>query len=132
MHDLAGYLDVIVQPTFADFIKNPKSERHAFLACVATYHATYPRKPRGLLQKWRQKSAEYAIVDMIAHHFKHVRSDAELQTSKIEAIPLSALLFNPADVSASTQNELIIDLHNLRFVIRDAIKFVQSQVTPKC
>jgi hypothetical protein len=32
------YLDDIVEPTITDFENNPTSVRHAFLACVATFH----------------------------------------------------------------------------------------------
>jgi hypothetical protein len=47
MEDLERYLKDIVEPTIKDFKDNPASVRHAFLACVATFHAidyqTYPR-----------------------------------------------------------------------------------------
>jgi hypothetical protein len=39
MEDLRRYLEEIVEPTVKDFAEHPASVRHAFLACVATYHA---------------------------------------------------------------------------------------------
>ncbi len=39
MEDLERYLKTVVDPTIDDFKKNPASVRHAFLACVATFHA---------------------------------------------------------------------------------------------
>jgi hypothetical protein len=54
VQDLIRYLKDIVEPTIKDFEKNPSSVRHAFLACVATFHAVdylaFPAKHRG----WRQ------------------------------------------------------------------------------
>jgi hypothetical protein len=76
MEDLLRYLDDIVEPTITDFESHPTSVRHAFLACAATFHAidylAYPRKSRGLRQKFRKESADFAIVDDVAHAFKHV------------------------------------------------------------
>jgi hypothetical protein len=66
------FLDQIVEPTFADFEANPGSIRHAYLACVATYHAI-DRAGEGvsgrvgnLKKKWREQSLEFVIVDMMA------------------------------------------------------------------
>jgi hypothetical protein len=36
---LQEYIDLIVEPTFEDFRKNPGSTRHGFLACVAAFHS---------------------------------------------------------------------------------------------
>jgi hypothetical protein len=38
MNALEEYIDLIVEPTLADFRKNPDSTRHGFLACVAAFH----------------------------------------------------------------------------------------------
>jgi len=83
--ELARYLEHFVDPTFEDFKKNPLSMRHAFLACVATYHAidraAYPKTSANLRRDWRRESLEFRIVDIVAHHFKHVRSDEERRLS---------------------------------------------------
>jgi hypothetical protein len=39
MNALERYLALIVEPTVEEFRCNPFSLRHAYLACVATYHA---------------------------------------------------------------------------------------------
>jgi hypothetical protein len=39
MITLQRYLDIIVEPTFKDFQRNPTSIRHGYLASVATDHA---------------------------------------------------------------------------------------------
>jgi hypothetical protein len=56
VHDLGRYLELIVEPTFDEFEKNRASVRHAFLTCVAIYHAidrvSYPNKPGNLRKEW--------------------------------------------------------------------------------
>jgi hypothetical protein len=43
---------------------------------VATFHAVdylaFPKKSSNLRQRWRQLSQDFAIVDDVAHTFKHV------------------------------------------------------------
>jgi hypothetical protein len=120
---LTRYLDDIVEPTFEDFTRNPRSVRHAYLACLVTYHAidrvTYPKNPGNL------------IVDMIAHKIKHVVSDDE-KHRPTSGIPLSSLIFgfgtlNSAPLNTHATNEGGIDLHNLHYVIRDAIGFIRTE-----
>jgi hypothetical protein len=77
MIDLERYIEEIVNPTIADFERNPTSRRHAFLACVAVFHGTdylaFPNeRPATLRQRFRAQSLDFAIVDRVAHAFKHV------------------------------------------------------------
>jgi hypothetical protein len=76
MEDLVRYLEEIVDPTVKDFEEHPTSVRHAFLACVAVFHSidylAFPRRSRGLRQKFRKVSPDFALVDQVAHAFKHV------------------------------------------------------------
>jgi hypothetical protein len=76
VEDLVRYLEDIVEPTIKDFEEHPASVRHAFLACVATFHAidylAFPKRSRGLRQKFRRQSPDFATVDDVAHAFKHV------------------------------------------------------------
>jgi hypothetical protein len=124
MSELLRYLETIVEPTFEDFGKNPLSMRHAFLACVATFHAidraAYPKKPGNLKKIWRKESTEFTIVDMVAHHFKHVESNDERTTPRTDCIPLSSVVFGRGKAEH-------MDMHNLYFIVRDAIKFVRRQ-----
>jgi hypothetical protein len=130
MDDLLEYLELIVEPTVADYRANPTSARHAFLTCVAIYHAidrvSYPRSPGNLKKKWREQSLEFLIVDMVAHHFKHVRSSDERPISDGRGIPLSSLVFRKSGLNTRGLDDYM-DFHNLYFVIRDAIKFVRQQ-----
>src|SRR5271157_4425448 len=131
LNALQQYLRDAAEPALRDFEKNPNSMRHAFQACVATYHAidraVYPRKPGNLRKEWGARSVEFRIVDMIAHKFKHVMSDDEKAPPQVGAISLSRLVFGKGTLNSSAFNTTAIgdggiDLYNLYFVIRDAIK----------
>lgn len=131
MNSLELYLALIVEPTVDEFKRNPTSLRHAFLACVATYHAidrvSYPRGPGNLRKIWGRKSMEFRMVDIVAHHFKHVKSNDERPTQR--AIPISGALFGGMGFGTHTfgdsgQNAT---LRNLVFVVVEAVKFLHEQ-----
>lgn len=128
---LDRYLKLIVEPTFADFEKNRTSIRHAFLACVAAFHsvdrAAYPDPSGNLRKAWRDHSCEFLIVDMVAHHFKHVKSSDERYVPK-EGIPLSFVVFGSGGSDTQSFNDISVETRNLFFVIRDAIEFLKKQV----
>ena len=136
MNVLQRYLRDTVEPTFLDFQHSPHSARLAYQACVAVYHAvdrvTYPKKPGNLSSKWRKKSFEFRIVDMIAHKYKHVVSDDEKEPIEKGKLRLSALVFGKGlletyGFNTTALGEGGIDLHNLYFIIRDAIKFLHQE-----
>ncbi len=137
MSDLIWYMETIVEPTFEDFKRNPLSARHAFLACVATYHAidraAYPKKPGNLRKEWCGKSLEFKVVDLIAHHFKHVKSSDERHPPSGPGIPLSNLVFgegalNTYQFSTRAFSEDGMDFHNLYFLVQGAIKFIHQEM----
>jgi hypothetical protein len=81
MTDAQAYLDEIVGPTIEDFRKEPTSRRRAFLACVALFHTVdYLAAQRGspnsknLRKQLRKGNPDFAIVDRMAHAFKHSKS----------------------------------------------------------
>jgi hypothetical protein len=123
---LARYLELIVDPTFDEFHANRESVRLAFLTSVAIYHsidrvAEVARKdPSHSRQIWASESTEFKLVDIIAHHFKHVLSNDERNRGNRPGLPIGlALGFNEADDT--------MDLRNLYFVIRDAVRFVHRK-----
>jgi hypothetical protein len=81
--DFVRYLTEIVDPTVKDFEANPGSVRHAFLACVAAFHAidylafdretetTRKGRVTRLRQTYGARSPDFKIVDEVAHAFKH-------------------------------------------------------------
>ena len=126
MNTLGRYLELIVDPTFDDFHANRGSIRHAFLACVAIYHSvdrvaeTERKTVAHLRQIWGKDSLEFKLVDVIAHHFKHVKSTDERIPSSRPGIPIGyALGFNEVGDE--------MDLRNLYFVIRNAVRFVHRK-----
>ncbi|MET4296565.1 hypothetical protein ABIB06_007360 [Bradyrhizobium sp. LB8.2] len=136
MNALKYYIEQFVEPTFEDFKRNPASERHAFLACVTAYHAvdraTYPKRPRNLKSRWRKECRQFAIVDMMAHHFKHVVSDDEKAPHKEGTIPLASSVFgygtfNTAPFNTMAYNEVGIDLRNISYLIQEVITFLKKQ-----
>ena len=75
---------------------------------------------------------EFAVVEMVAHKFKHVLSDDEKAPAKPGTIKLSQLIFgfgtlNTAMFNTLEMNEGGIDFHNLYFAVRDAITFVRVE-----
>ncbi|TQF37925.1 hypothetical protein UNPF46_17585 [Bradyrhizobium sp. UNPF46] len=103
MNTLQRYLEVIVDPTWDDFHANRNSARHAFLACVAIYHAVdrvaeaENRDAAHWRQVWGRESTEFRIIDVLAHHFKHVKSGPERIPKSRERLPIGrALDFNDA------------------------------------
>jgi hypothetical protein len=126
MNTLARYLALIVDPTFDDFHANRGSVRYAFLACVAIYHAvdrvaeTEGKSAAHFRQSWGKESPEFKLVDVIAHHFKHVKSTDERIPASRSGLPIGrALGFNEAGDE--------MDLRNIYFVIRDAVRFVHRK-----
>ena len=115
-----------MDPTFDDFHGDRGSFRHAYLACVAIFHAVDRAaeengdRPANLRQVWCKESLEFKLVDIIAHHFKHVQSSDEKIPSTRPGIPIGlALGFDEAGEG--------MDLRNLYFVIRDAVRFVHKK-----
>ena len=126
MKTLARYLEVVVDPTFDDFYADRGSVRLAYLACVAISHAVdraaeeSGTRSANLRQEWCRESLEFKLVDVIAHHFKHVQSSDEKIPSSRPGLPIGlALGFDEAGEG--------MDLRNLYFVIRDAVRFVHKK-----
>src|ERR1700686_2968771 len=123
---LARYLEVIVDPTYDDFYSNPRSVRHAYLACVSIFHAVdraaeeSGTRTAKIRQVWCKESLELKLVDVIAHHFKHVQSSDEKIPPTRPGLPIAlALGFDETGEG--------MDLRNLYFVIRDAVRFVHKK-----
>jgi hypothetical protein len=129
---LVQYIAEIVEPTFAELERNPASKRHAFLACATTYHAidrvSYPKRPGNLRKRWGEQSREFLMVDLVTHHFKHVRNDDERKpmSGRIPITPalIGAMGFNTAALGGFGQKAA---LRNLVFVVRDAVRFLHRK-----
>ena len=83
MSKLAEYIEAMVEPTFKDFEEDSRPRR-AFLAAVAAYHAIDRaagdlgrKSPANLRKQWGDASTAFKLIDVAAHHFKHVKSEDE-------------------------------------------------------
>ena len=101
--DLQDYRMRIVDPTIVDLEANPTSVRHAFLACVVTFHMidylAHPRRAAGMRAKLRSISLQFAVVEQVAHAFKHVstpgyKTPIILPLSNEDVIPRPPCYYN--------------------------------------
>lgn len=129
MKSLARYLELIVDPTFDEF-HSKRDVRLAFLTSVAIFHSVdriaeeTGERPASLRQRWCRESIDFKLVDVIAHHFKHVKSSDERIPPNRPGLPIGrALGFNDAGDA--------LDLRNLYYVIRDAVRFVHTKAGTK-
>ncbi len=134
--ELGEYLRQIVEPTVEDFKRNPTSARHAYLACVATYHAidrvAYPKSVGNLRKEWGKQSLAFAMVDLVAHQFKHVRSNDEKAPHPPRTIRLSPGLFGQVGFNTHAFNDTGSrhSLRNLLFLLQTAVKFLHDKARP--
>jgi len=146
MEDLTHYLDEIVEPTITEFEGNPMSVRHAFLACVVTFHSidylAYPKKPASLRQTFDYQSPEFEMVDRVAHAFKHVisgnaasRRKPPLKSADVIARPpaipgaLVPGLSRVGDAIGGVTVDAQIDVDLLE-VVKRATKFLRARRVP--
>jgi hypothetical protein len=78
------------------------------------------KDPSHFRQIWAGECLEFKLVDVIANHLKHVLSNDKRNLGNRLGLPIgSALGFN------ETGDQM--DLWNLYFVIRDAVRFVHRK-----
>jgi hypothetical protein len=138
MEDLRRYLEQFVEPTIADFERDPSSVRLAFIACVATFHSVdylaHPRKPATLRQQWNRRSKAFAIIDDIAHAFKHMKAgnpvSPDLRAKEVVSMPAAfdvavfdASTFDVGSVTLTTDSTV-----NVLKVVKEAAAFVRQQL----
>jgi predicted nucleotidyltransferase len=86
-----NYLYQIVAPTIADYAQNVRSVRHAFLACVATFHTidyfAKGREKNSLRTHMRKECTSFRLIDRIAHAFKHTESSDNLKVQDVVERP---------------------------------------------
>ena len=137
MEDLERYLDKFVTATVADFERNPSSVRHGFLACVVIFHAVdyraYPKPSAGLRQRWRNSSADFALVDKVAHAFKHVATPnpfrPELLAENVRGRPpaIPGMMVPGLSVIGDPIGAVIVEGKNLLEVVRRSVFFLREQ-----
>jgi hypothetical protein len=126
MNTLARYLELIVDPTWDDFHKNRNSSRHAFLVCVTLYHSVdrvaeaEGKDASHFRQVWASECFDFKLVDIIAHHLKHVLSNDERNLANRPGLPIGRAL-------GFTEDGDEMNLRDLYSVIRDAVRFVHRK-----
>jgi hypothetical protein len=73
-----------------------------------------------LRQLWCRESTEFKIVDVLAHHFKHVKSSDEKIPASRPGIPIGFAL-------GLSEAGDTMDVRNLYYEIRDAVRFVHRK-----
>lgn len=128
MNDFAEYMEVIVEPTWEEFRCNGNSVRHAYLACVAVFHAVdraaYPGDPIALAEQWREESQEFMLVEEVAQTFKH--GQRRWVKKAKAANPNALLITHPLGLEGGLKG---LDLHSLHFLVRDSVIFLRSKLT---
>jgi hypothetical protein len=137
--EIDRYFEQIVDPTIADFEANPTSVRHAFLAAVAVFHAMDYLDANSHRKKFRENNADFALVDRIAHAFKHVQTghpaDPNLQPLSSEGVimPPAAWDSGAWDLSSWDDTTGGVTLDSERAVdVLSAIKGAAQFVRQKC
>ena len=138
MEDLEQYIHEFVAPTVADFERNPSSVRHGFLACVVLFHAvdylTYPKSSAGMRQKWRRKSADFALIDKVAHAFKHVATPSpfrpDLLAKHVWRRPpaIAGQMMAGVSMLGDPTGAVVVEGRNLLHIVRGAAEFLSAQV----
>jgi hypothetical protein len=136
----------IVEPTISDFEANPTSVRHAFLACVVTFHSldylTHPERPASHRQWFRQASPEFAMIDRIAHAFKHVQTGHD-KSALVQPLKAEDVIERPPAIWGKAVWELSrwgdsiggVTIKNdherdLLEIVKRAAEFVRASVKP--
>jgi hypothetical protein len=133
MNQLARYLKLIVEPTVDEFRKNPTSLRHAYLACVTAYHAVdrvaYPKDPRKVADKWRSESRAFALIEIVALDFKHVRSSKHKLKAGPPRIPIGMALYGQMGFNTHMFNDTgqVASLRHLTFMADEVVRFLQQK-----
>jgi hypothetical protein len=138
MEDLERYLEEFVEPTIADFARDPSSVRLAFIGCVTVFHSVdylaHPRRPAILRQQWRQKSKAFRTVDEIAHAFKHVKATGNPSPLRAKEVVSVSGAFDRAVFDVSTFDGGFVTLvesdptTNVLTVVREAAAFAREQL----
>ena len=91
------YIRDILQPTIKDLVQNRASKRHAFLACVVTFHMIdylCGRRRKAVLRgEYRVQSAAFAAVDRIAHGRAEAQTGRARSPSRVGETPAALAAF---------------------------------------
>ena len=108
------YMRDIMQPTIKELVQNRTSKRHAFLACVVTYHMIDylcgKRRKAVLRGEYRVQSAAFAAVDRIAHGRTEAQSGRA--RSRVGETPVDLAAFAEGEARLAGEGTDILKLVN--------------------
>lgn len=132
------YLELIVEPTVAEFELDQASVRRTFLACAAVFHSIdyiRPKRAKNLRKNFRNECAAFATIDRVAHAFKHVESDgkAPLRASAVYGRPpaLAGAFVLGHSLLGDTTGAVFIDGENgdsLMVAVREVLDFFRQKL----
>ncbi len=110
------YMRDIMQPTIKDLVQNRMSKRHAFLACVVTFHMIDylcgKRRKAVLRGEYRVQSAAFAAVDRIAHGRAEAQSGGARSPSRVGETPADLAAFAEGEAKLAGEGTDILALVN--------------------
>jgi hypothetical protein len=126
VNDLDEYMELIVEPTWEEYKRNSASVRHAYLACLVTYHAVdraaYPKEPTPMAERWAKESLPFMLISEVALHFKH--GTRRWVKSAKKKNPDALLITHPLGLQGDLKG---LETRNLFFQVRDAVTFVRGK-----
>jgi hypothetical protein len=110
------YMRDILQPTIKDLAQNRASKRHAFLACVATYHMIDTllgkRRKAVLRGEYRLQSGAFAAIDRIANGRAEGQPGRARPPSRVGETPADSDAFAEGETSLAGEGTDILALVN--------------------
>jgi hypothetical protein len=147
MEDMERYLSEIVEPTVADFQRQPSSVRIGFLVCVAIDHSldylAFPadraqwdgkehRSRRAELRRqFCEENEHFRLASEVANAFKHVKtiSERSLEASQVYERPpaLAGRMMMGVSMMGDTTGAVVVDGNDLLGVVTEALRFLSSK-----
>jgi hypothetical protein len=117
----------IVDPTLKDLASNPSSRRHAFIACVVTFHAVdylARNKPKAILRaEYRRRSQAFAAIDRIAHARDLRLLDGRQTSDAVGEQPLATPAFRQdAGAAPGSAKAAVVE------IVTEAADFLRNEI----
>jgi hypothetical protein len=132
------YLELIVEPTVAEFEQDQASVRRVFLASVAVFHTIdyiRPKRTQNLRKLFRDECPAFAKIDRVAHAFKHVESDGKvpLKASAVYGRPpaLAGAAMAGRSLAGDPTGAVLIDGesgNSLIVALRESLDFLRKKL----
>jgi hypothetical protein len=128
------YMRDFMEPTIKDLVQNRASKRHAFLACLVTYHMIDylcgKRRKAVLRGEYRAQSAAFAAVDRIAHGRTDGQPGVRRSASRVDetSAGLAGMSLRGATSGNVGAANLIGEERNILALVNEAADFLAKKV----